>query len=645
MQIISLNLNKKTAIPVLCAKQGDVGRKFQVVFTDGIPECVTFSVWYSGASGEGNYTNIGDTSAFSVDGNTVTVELIAQMLINAGEGLLCLVMSGADGSQLGTWNIPYVAEAVPGVGSKPAGQYYQALRKLEEEAAAATETAKNAAQRVNEAVEEVETLGQSGEGDRAVTFNDPGNRTISKDTFAAGSGSMAGLKGFYWSQIDVSTGKIELSTVNGPYGQEQDFDLADYWAVGDTITIHSDSKWHNCSVIKTISGKTIIVDSLPFDEPTPFDGHYTCQAVYVLAKPDKGLVDLGGNAIAAGDECNATNYAATAFGARNNVYGQYGFAAGRDNVAGYAAAAFGRENVVFGEKGFSNGQENTVSGDNAGAIGEKNIVSGRCASAMGLENTASGSNAHAQGKRTVASGNRAHAEGEDSISTAQATHAEGLETQAGNDDGIGAGAHSEGYGSKATAQAAHAENRGTQATGKYAHSQGLYTIATGKAQHVAGRYNVPDTDIDSSEYGKYAEIVGGGTSNTKQKNIRTLDWSGNAIYAGKVYAEGGKELATAADLDEKTKLLWLNASPNSGFGELTVPLDLSNVSFVAVASIYGTIILQKGQMGVWGFHDPTNLYTRTVTVTDNGITFGECICNGDHAVNEIMVPQSIWKQG
>ena len=45
-----------------------------------------------------------------------------------------------------------------------------------------------------------------------------------------------------------------------------------------------------------------------------------------------------------------------------------------------------------------------------------------------------------------------------------------------------------------------------------------------------GRYNVEDAA------GEYAHIVGGGTSNTSRKNIHTLDWDGNAYFAGNVTA-------------------------------------------------------------------------------------------------------------
>ena len=136
MQIIKLSFYSKTTIvPTIYAKQGEVGRRFKAIITDGtagytIPADAAFSVWFSGASGEGNYTTIGDRSAFTVEGNTVTVELITQMLNNKGSGKLCLYMAKADGTQLGTWNIPYEVEEVPGMGSEGAKQYYTAFSEV-----------------------------------------------------------------------------------------------------------------------------------------------------------------------------------------------------------------------------------------------------------------------------------------------------------------------------------------------------------------------------------------------------------------------------------------------------------------------------------------------------------------------------------
>lgn len=145
MQTVILDLSRKNIIPPVHAKQGDVGRKFKAVLTDAgmtyaIPRGAQFSVWYSGASGEGNYSAIGDTSAFAVEENVVTVELITQMLTNAGTCSACLVMHGADGSQLGLWNIVVVVEPVPGMGSEAAEQHYTALSEVAEKAVKAAET-------------------------------------------------------------------------------------------------------------------------------------------------------------------------------------------------------------------------------------------------------------------------------------------------------------------------------------------------------------------------------------------------------------------------------------------------------------------------------------------------------------------------
>lgn len=132
MQTIYLDISNKGVVPVVYAKQGDVGRKFEVVLTDsGLPYIPvsgsSFSVWYSGASGDGNYTDVGDHSAFDINGNKVTVEMIAQMLSNDGDGVLSLVLNNPNGDQIGIWNIPYFCEYVPGFGSEEATEYYTAF--------------------------------------------------------------------------------------------------------------------------------------------------------------------------------------------------------------------------------------------------------------------------------------------------------------------------------------------------------------------------------------------------------------------------------------------------------------------------------------------------------------------------------------
>lgn len=136
MQTIYLDISNKGVIPTIYAKQGDVGRKFRVLFTNsGLPydlEGSLFSVWYKGDSGEGNYTHIGENSAFSIQKNTVEVEMITQMLSVCGNGIICLVLSNND-KQIGSWNIPYICEEVPGFESEPANEYYTAFSETVEE--------------------------------------------------------------------------------------------------------------------------------------------------------------------------------------------------------------------------------------------------------------------------------------------------------------------------------------------------------------------------------------------------------------------------------------------------------------------------------------------------------------------------------
>ena len=49
-------------------------------------------------------------------------------------------------------------------------------------------------------------------------------------------------------------------------------------------------------------------------------------------------------------------------------------------------------------------------------------------------------------------------------------------------------------------------------------------------QHVQGQYNEPDS--------KLAHIVGNGKSDSNRSNAHTLDWNGNAWFAGTVESTG-----------------------------------------------------------------------------------------------------------
>lgn len=190
MQTFNLDLSAKRVIPLLNVKQRDVGTKILVRLTNNkaeytIPEDAKWSVWYSGASGEGNYTEIDGRSAFDVEGSTVTVELIYQMLVNPGGGQMCLVMNGADGSQMGLWNIPYYVEAIPGADSEAAQQYYQAFLRAQKKAEEAADRAEAAAEKIAVDQEYIETQVFSVGTASGVAFNAAADAAASKDAAKA----------------------------------------------------------------------------------------------------------------------------------------------------------------------------------------------------------------------------------------------------------------------------------------------------------------------------------------------------------------------------------------------------------------------------------------------------------------------------
>ena len=107
------------------------------------------------------------------------------------------------------------------------------------------------------------------------------------------------------------------------------------------------------------------------------------------------------------------------------------------------------------------------------------------------------------------------------------SHAEGSHSNA-----IGLGAHAEGYGTYAGGLGSHTEGAYTATYADNSHAEGSGTIASGETQHVQGKFNIEDTE------NKYAHIVGNGTNNSARSNAHTIDWEGNAWFAGNIMANG-----------------------------------------------------------------------------------------------------------
>lgn len=152
-----------------------------------------------------------------------------------------------------------------------------------------------------------------------------------------------------------------------------------------------------------------------------------------------------------------------------------------------------------------------------------------------------GKYAFVEGTGTQAQGVASHAEGSGTSAQAQYSHAEGYATYAG-----GRAAHAEGY------------NTRVEAGSDHSHTEGRATTANHKSQHVQGEYNIADDSTAAANArGNYTHIVGNGTSDSARSNAHTLDWSGNAWFAGDVYVgstsgtnkdEGSKKLITADEV-------------------------------------------------------------------------------------------------
>ena len=131
----------------------------------------------------------------------------------------------------------------------------------------------------------------------------------------------------------------------------------------------------------------------------------------------------------------------------------------------------------------------------------------------------------------------------------------------------------------ASGEYSHAEGSWTKASGQYSHAEGNNTTARSMSQHVQGEYNIVDAEGSAGSRGKYAHIVGNGTSLMDRSNAHTLDWGGNAWFHGEIKVGG-----TSQD-DEDAKTLATVESVTALVGDTPVASQISDaVSTKANAS-------------------------------------------------------------
>lgn len=121
------------------------------------------------------------------------------------------------------------------------------------------------------------------------------------------------------------------------------------------------------------------------------------------------------------------------------------------------------------------------------------------------------------------------------------------------------------------------------AYGHYSAAIGDYTVSTAQGSLATGRYNIKDTDEN------YALIIGNGVRGTEYingqgwnhsySNAHTLDWQGNAKFAGDVYVQGtGTE-----DLQDAKKLATEEYVTNV-ISQIEIPEASANVNVYEITS-------------------------------------------------------------
>ena len=283
-------------------------------------------------------------------------------------------------------------------------------------------------------------------------------------------------------------------------------------------------------------------------------------------------------------------------GNNTEASGDYSHAEGNKTTAsGYAAHVEGHWAKATGDFSHAEGSAQ-ASGEYSHAEGSGSQATGFAAHAEGgfansyhgdAPSIASGDYSHAEGTKTTASGKASHAEGFSTTASSNYSHSEGQNTTAS-----GIGAHAEGYKTQATGDYSHAEGGsiadpglpGSTASGMYSHAEGVNTKASSDYQHVQGKSNIEDAD------GVYAHIVGNGHYSSPS-NAHTLDWDGNAWFAGEVtIGSSAKTLATEEYVDSaaatvKNDLLNGAGEAYDTLKELGDLIDANNTALDALETV------------------------------------------------------------
>jgi hypothetical protein len=376
-----------------------------------------------------------------------------------------------------------------------------------------------------------------------MTYADNTSHAEGRLSKALGKSSHAeGSETYYKVQYKTSDGKDAVSVNVEPVDIKKDTEFIvkgdlvtnQILNVGDTISLNpleyisSDSK--RIIALETIDGNTKITIESPFYNEFNYSTENNA--------PPSGLIPAGSELRkTVGSMTGSDAEGAHAEGKTTQALGRFSHSEGNETKSvGNGSHAEGSQTQALGNYSHAEGNETHALKIASHAEGYRTTAYGDFSHAEGVETQANGFVSHAEGRKAEALGDYSHAESYNTKAEGNYSHAEGNKTQA-----IGNGSHAEG--------------NETQAIGNYSHAEGVGTIVHGgKGRHVQGRYNELD------EEGKYAHIVGWGSSATSRKNIHTISDSGEAWFQGDIYVgstggknkdSGSKKLATETYVTSK----------------------------------------------------------------------------------------------
>lgn len=302
------------------------------------------------------------------------------------------------------------------------------------------------------------------------------------------------------------------------------------------------------------------------DSSTIGDGA-TAEGYDVIASGEHSHAE-GSATVASGLNAHAEGGSTTASGKNAHAEGQQTRAKGED------AHAEGYQTLAEGMNAHAEGYASYAEGYGSHSEGNASHAEGHFSHSEGHESHAAGFSSHAEGYRTHVEGDFAHVEGTGQCITCNITgDANTTVYQVSSLDGLILGAcvrldvRDSGIILYRTAKIININTDNSTITvdktldattsllntkvqvcvsglalSNNTHVEGNKTIAAGRSQHVQGEFNIADPEYDYSNTnskdtrGKYAHIVGNGSSHANRSNAHTLDWDGNAWYAGSITA-------------------------------------------------------------------------------------------------------------